>query len=53
MSFGLKNGGTTYHRLMDTIFTHKIWQNLEVYVVDMIAKMEEEHIHTDNLEDII
>ncbi|XP_072084482.1 uncharacterized protein [Arachis hypogaea] len=38
MSFGLKNAGATYQRLMDKVFRHQIGQNMEIYVDDMVAK---------------
>lgn len=53
MPLRLKNTDATYQRLMDAVFTHQIGQNLEVYVDDMIIKIEEEHSHADDLEDIL
>lgn len=38
MSFGLKNEGATYQRLMDMVFVSQIGRNLEVYVYDMAIK---------------
>nr|KAJ0202993.1 hypothetical protein LSAT_V11C500271210 [Lactuca sativa] len=38
MSFGLKNVGATFQRLMDKIFANQIGRNIEVYVDDMIVK---------------
>jgi len=32
MSFGLKNAGATYQRMMDTIFKGMIGRSMEVYV---------------------
>ncbi|XP_014499249.1 uncharacterized protein LOC106760312 [Vigna radiata var. radiata] len=37
MSFGLKNAGATYQRLMDKIFHNQIGQCMEVYVDDMVV----------------
>ena len=38
MSFGLKNAGATYQRLMDRAFKNQIGRNLEVYVDDVVIK---------------
>nr|GEW49265.1 hypothetical protein [Tanacetum cinerariifolium] len=38
MSFGLKNAGATYQRLVDKVFSHQIGSNLEAYVDDMVIK---------------
>ncbi|GJW68623.1 reverse transcriptase domain-containing protein [Tanacetum coccineum] len=38
MSFGLKNAGATYQRLVDKAFQKQIGQNLEVYVDDLVIK---------------
>ncbi|GJR92318.1 reverse transcriptase domain-containing protein [Tanacetum coccineum] len=40
MSFGLKNAGSTYQRLVDKAFQKQIGRNLEVYVDDLVI---EEH----------
>lgn len=37
---------------MDVLFSHQIRKNLEVHVDNMIIKIEERHIHIDDLEDI-
>ncbi|GJX40320.1 reverse transcriptase domain-containing protein [Tanacetum coccineum] len=42
MSFGLKNTGATYHRLVDTIFEGHIGRNLEAYVDNMVIKIKTE-----------
>lgn len=39
--FSLKNDGTTYQRLVDTVFSNQIGQNVEVNVDDMIVKTTE------------
>lgn len=41
MSFGLKNIGVTYQRLVYQIFREKIGEMLEVYVDDMVVKGKE------------
>nr|GEV92073.1 reverse transcriptase domain-containing protein [Tanacetum cinerariifolium] len=38
MSFGLKNAGATYQRLVDKAFQKQIGWNLEVYVDDLVIK---------------
>ncbi|GJY73717.1 reverse transcriptase domain-containing protein [Tanacetum coccineum] len=42
MSFGLKNAGATYQRLVDKVFSHQIRRNLEAYVDDMVIKSTSE-----------
>nr|KYP67764.1 Transposon Ty3-I Gag-Pol polyprotein [Cajanus cajan] len=49
MSFGLKNVGTTYQRLMDKVFKYHIGKNLEVYVDDMVVKSNDLGTHKDDL----
>ena len=38
MSFGLKNAGATYQRLMDQIFKWMLGRNVEVYVDNIVVK---------------
>ncbi|CAL8175084.1 unnamed protein product [Prunus armeniaca] len=47
MSFGLKNAGATYQRLVNRIFAKHIGSIMEVYVDDMLVKSRttEEHLH--------
>ncbi|XP_016191477.1 uncharacterized protein LOC107632294 [Arachis ipaensis] len=52
MSFGLKNAGATYQRLMDKIFSKQIGRNIEVYVDDMVAKSTQTSNHADDLTEI-
>jgi len=40
MSFGLKNVGATYKRLMDYIFKGMLGQDVEVYVHDILVKFD-------------
>ncbi|GJW98320.1 reverse transcriptase domain-containing protein [Tanacetum coccineum] len=42
MSFGLKNAGSTYQRLVDKAFQRQIGRNLEVYVDDLVIKSRTE-----------
>uniref|UniRef100_A0A2N9H0S8 Integrase catalytic domain-containing protein n=1 Tax=Fagus sylvatica TaxID=28930 RepID=A0A2N9H0S8_FAGSY len=49
MSFGLKNAGATYQRLMNRMFHDQIGRNVEVYVDDMLVKSKEEDVHLDDL----
>jgi hypothetical protein len=38
MSFGLKDTGATYQRLVNKMFRDQIDRNIEVYVADMLVK---------------
>ena len=49
MSFGLKNIGATYQRLMNKMFTHQIVRNVQVYVDHMLVKSLREDDHLDDL----
>ena len=49
MSFGLKNAGATYQRLVNHMFHPQIGQNVEVYVDDMLVKSLDEDKHLDDL----
>nr|GEX88902.1 reverse transcriptase domain-containing protein [Tanacetum cinerariifolium] len=42
MTFGLKNAGATYQRLMDKAFENQIGRNIEVYVDDLVVKSHTE-----------
>ncbi|GJZ91538.1 reverse transcriptase domain-containing protein [Tanacetum coccineum] len=43
MSFGLKNAGATYQRLVDKAFEKQIGRNLEVCVDDLVIKSHTDH----------
>ena len=49
MSFGLKNVGETYQKLVNHIFCPQIGRNVEVYVDDMLVKSLDEDKHLDDL----
>ena len=49
MSFGLKNAGATYQRMMTRMFRDKIGQTFEVYIDDMVVKSKREAHHIDDL----
>ena len=49
MSFGLKNAGVTFQRLMNKMFTHQIGRNVQVYIDDMLVKTLREKDHLNNL----
>ena len=51
MSFGLKNVGATYQRLINHMFRPQIGRNVEVYVDDMLVKSQDEEKHLDNLQE--
>ena len=48
MSFGLKNAGSTYQRMMTRMFKPQLGKNIEIYVDDMVvkSKMVTEHLET-------
>ena len=49
MSFGLKNAGATYQRLVNKIFEPLIVRTMEVYVDDMITKLKNPNKHVKHL----
>ena len=51
MTFGLKNVGATYQRLVNKMFSKQIGRNMEVYVNDMLLKSKEELAHLDDLKE--
>ena len=38
MSFGLKNAGSTYQRMMTRMFESQLGKNIEMYIDDMVVK---------------
>jgi len=49
MTFGLKNVGATYQRVILALFHDMMHKEIEVYVDHMIAKSESEEEHLVNL----
>ena len=47
MPFGLKNAGSTYQKMMTTIFEPQLRKNIEIYIDNMVvkSKLESEHIN--------
>jgi len=52
MSFGLKNAGATYQRLMDKIFKGMIGRSVEVYVDDIVVKSDSCGQHVNDLQEV-
>nr|KYP41385.1 Retrovirus-related Pol polyprotein from transposon 297 family [Cajanus cajan] len=52
MSFGLKNAGATYQRLMDKVLVNQLGRNVEAYVDDMVVKSESVSRHFDDLQEM-
>lgn len=48
MSFGLKNAGATYERMMDKVFHTQIGRNVKVYVNDMVVKTKRNKSHIED-----
>ena len=51
MSFGLKNVGATYQRLVNHMLRPQIGRNVEVYVDDMLVKSQDEREHLNDLQE--
>ena len=52
MSFGLKNAGSTYQRIMTKMFEPQLGKNIEVYIDDMVVKSKVVSEHVGDLENI-
>jgi len=52
MSFGLKNAGATYKRLMNMILAPMLRRNVQAYVDDMVVTFEEEKQHVADMEEL-
>ena len=51
MSFGLKNAGATYQRMVDKVFAKQLDKNMEAYVNDMMVKSTSMACHIDDLQE--
>ena len=51
MSFGLKNVGATYQRLVNCMFSHQIGKNVKVYIDDMLVTSKNEANHLNDLKE--
>ena len=52
MSFGLKNAGFTYQRMMTRIFEPQLGKSIEVYIDDMVVKSKVVSEHVGDLKNI-
>ena len=52
MSFGLKNVGFTYQRMMTKMFEPQLSRNIEVYIDDMVVKSKVVSEHVGDLANI-
>jgi len=52
MSFGLKNVGVMYLRLMDKVFKKILGKNIEVYANDIVVKTSDPNDHPKDLAEI-
>ena len=52
MSFGLKNVGSTYQRMMTRMFKSQLSKNIKVYINDMVVKSKAVSEHVGDLEDM-
>ena len=50
MPFGLKNGGSTYQRMMIRMFEPQLGKSIEVYIDDMVVKSKVVFEHMRDLE---
>ena len=51
MSFGLKNVGATYQRLVTKLFRPLLGKTMEMYIDDMLVKSKEHQDHTTHLQE--
>ena len=50
MSFGLKNAGSTYQRMMTRMFESLLGKNIEIYIDDMVVKSKMVSGHLEDLQ---
>jgi Reverse transcriptase (RNA-dependent DNA polymerase) len=51
MSFGLRNAGATYQRMVNTVFENQIGRNVEAYIDDMLVKSMMKRKHIEDLDE--
>lgn len=51
MPFDLKNVGTAHQILMEVVFMNQIWQNIEIYIDNLVVKTSYEKNHCSHIED--
>ena len=51
MSFGLKNDGATYQRLVTKMFRPLLGKTMEVYIDDILVKSKERSDHAEHLQE--
>ena len=51
MSFGLKNAGPTYQRLVNKMFEKQLGDTMEVYIDDMLVKTKQAEDHVAHMQD--
>ena len=49
--FELKNASATYQRLINKMFAHQIWRNVQVYMDNMLVKSIREDDHLNDLQE--
>ena len=49
MSFGLKNAGTTYQRMVTKMFKDQIGRTMEIYIDEMVVKSKLSQNHLEDL----
>ena len=52
MTFGLKNAGATYQRLMDKVFSYIMGKCVKIYIDNMVVKSPSHHQHAQDLSTI-
>ena len=52
MTFGLKNAGFTYQKMMTRMLKPQLGKNIEIYINDMVVKSKLESKHVNDLGNI-